>query len=401
MDNQKTIWNKGFITILCVNFCHQMSQQMMNTLVPKYADSLGANAYLIGLVGSVFAIASFLIRPVASPAFDSFSKKKLLQIALFGILLTFLGYAFSPNMTVLLCARFLHGACIGCVAPLSLAIAGDSLPDKEIGRGIGIFTLCQAVGQAVGPYSGLSLSKIIGFQKTFLIGVAIISVGIALSFMLVDKPQKRETYRITLDKIIEPDSIDPAIIQFFVMFAYTCIGSYLAIYGELLSIDRIGLYFSVYAIFLLITRPVSGMMIDRLGYPKVLSTGIICFALSFLIIGFSKTLNGMLLAAIVNSFGYGVCYPTLQSLVISCAEKSKRGVAASTGFLGSDFGMLLGPPLTGLLIDSVTKSSGSRIIAYSYGFRLMTIPILLGLFYFLLSWKRIKYKLDMYTNADR
>ena len=78
MNIESKIWNTTFINILVVNFCHQMGQQMMNTLVPKYANALGANAYTVGLLSSVFAISSLLIRPVSTPAFDSFSKKKLL-----------------------------------------------------------------------------------------------------------------------------------------------------------------------------------------------------------------------------------------------------------------------------------------------------------------------------------
>lgn len=394
-----SIWSKGFIIILLVNFCHQMGQQMMNTLVPKYAYSLGATTYLVGLVSTAFAVSSLVARPFTSPAFDSFSKKKLLIISLAGIFVVFSGYGLSRNYGMIITFRLLHGACVGCVAPLSLAIAGDNLPDESMGSGIGIFSLCQAVGQAIGPNLGLNLSKAIGYPKTFFLGAGVMLLSIILAFFIIEAPRKRDPYKITFDKIIEKDSLHPAVLLFFIMIAYTCIGSYLAIFGDLLGIDNIGLYFSVYAVFLLVSRPLSGKMIDKYGYGKVLIPGLLFFALSFVIIGFSRNLISFLAAAVVNAFGYGVCYPAVQSLSISCANKNKRGAAASTSYLGADCSMLVGPFFAGLLVDSTEKIGLNKIQGYSLMFCLMTVPILIGLLYFLLFRKKIEANIRKNSNS--
>ena len=393
MKKKETMWNPGFIIILLVNFSHQMGQQMMNTLVPKYAYELGANAYQVGLIGTAFAVSALLIRPISSPAFDSFSKKKLLIASVAGIFVAFTSYALSRSYGMLIAARLLHGICVGCVAPLSLAIASDNLPDSVMGSGLGIFSLCQAVGQALGPNMGLSLSQAIGFPFTFAIGAAILFAGTVLACFIKEAPQAREPYRITLDKVVEKDSIHAAVLQFFVMLAYTCIASYLAIYGGVLGIENIGLYYTVYAIFLLVTRPVSGKLIDRLGFDKVLIFGIVCFAASFLIIGASRTLPGFLIAAVVNAFGYGVCYPTLQSMCMSSAPKNRRGAAANTLFLGADCGMMVGPFCAGILVDWLNKANMGEVKAYSTMFCVMTVPIFAGLAYYLIFRRRIQAKI--------
>ena len=397
MSGEK-LWNRQFILILGINFCHQMCQQMMNTLIPQYASSLGAGAYLVGLISSAFAVTSFCIRPVASPAFDSFSKKRLLLIVLAGLLASFVCYSQSRNVQSILLIRLLHGACMGCIAPLTLAMAGDSLPDAKMGQGIGIFTLCQAVGQAVGPSLGISLSKAVGFSRTFLLGAVEIAVGFVLALFLTEEKRQRQSYRIALDKIIAPDAIHPAVILMLQLFAYSCIASYLITYGTEMGIGNIGLFFTVYALFLLVTRPVSGRLVDRCGYLPVLSLGMVGFALSFFIIGNSSTIAGMLAAAVINAFGYGICYPTMQSLVMSCADKNKRGAAASTSFIGADLGMFLGPFTMGLVIDKITADTGSAVMGYTWGFRLMTLPILAGLVYFLLSWQSIRAKIERHSD---
>ena len=377
-----------------------MGQQMMNTLVPKYAYALGATTYLVGLVSTAFAVSSLMARPFTSPAFDSFSKKKLLIASLAGIMIVFTGYGLSKNYGMIIAFRLIHGACVGCVAPLSLAIAGDNLPDEAMGSGIGIFSLCQAVGQAIGPNLGLQMSRSIGYPKTFFLGAGVMLLSIVLALFIVEVPRERDPYRITFDKIVEKDSLHPAVLMFFIMIAYTCIGSYLAIFGELLGIDNIGLYFSVYAVFLLISRPVSGKMIDRFGYAKVLVPGLVFFASSFVIIGQSRTLPSFLIAAVVNAFGYGVCYPAVQSLSISCANKNKRGAAASTSYLGADFSMLVGPFLAGLLVDGTAKAGLDKVQGYSLMFSVMTVPIFFGLVYFLLFKNKIQANIQKNSNRE-
>lgn len=389
MNIESKMWNITFINILVVNFCHQMGQQMMNTLVPKYANALGANAYTVGLLSSVFAISSLLIRPVSTPAFDSFSKKKLLIASIFGIFIVFTMYGLSKSVYMIMAARLLHGICIGCVAPLSLAIASDALPDSKMGRGIGVFSLCQAIGQAVGPNMGLSLSQTIGYSYTFFIGAAIMLIATILSLFLKDMNKPREPYRIAWDKIIEKDALHPAVLLFLTMLPYTCISSYIAIYGGLLGVERIGLYFTVYAVFLLLTRPLGGALIDKYGYKRVLVPSMLCFAASFLIIGSSKNLTGFLIAAAVNAFGYGVIYPSMQSLAMSCTAKNRRGAAGSTSFLGADLSMIVGPALAGLLVDSVNKNTGTSVKGYSVMYFVMIIPIIIGIFYFLIFNKKI------------
>lgn len=371
-----------------------MGQQMMNTLVPKYANALGSSAYLVGLVGTAFGVSSLIARPFTCPAFDSFSKKKLLIFSLAGICAVFTCYGLAKSYAMLITARLFHGVFVGCVAPLTLAIAGDSLPEKSMGSGIGIFSLCQAFGQAVGPNLGLKLSKAIGFNNTFFLGAAIMAISIVLAHFVIEVPREKSPYKIALDKFIEKDSLHPAVLMFCIMIAYTCIGSYLAIFGELLGIENIGLYFTIYAIFLLVSRPVSGKLIDKYGYAKVLIPGLICFALSFVIIGTSRKLPGFLVAAVVNAFGYGVCFPAIQSLGMSCASRNRRGAAASTSFLGSDCSMLVGPALAGLLVDGIAKTNLGEIQGYSVMFCIMIIPILIGLIYFLIFKKKIQANID-------
>mgnify|MGYP002626489779 FL=1 len=76
-----SIWSAAFVTLLVANFFQSMAAFMANTTIPLYIDALGASAGSVGIVVGAFAITALLIRPFSGPAFDSFSRKKLLMAA--------------------------------------------------------------------------------------------------------------------------------------------------------------------------------------------------------------------------------------------------------------------------------------------------------------------------------
>ena len=390
MQKKDTIWNPVFISVFIANFCQQMGQQMMNTLVPKYANSLGVAASTVGLVTSVFAITALAVRPISSPALDSFSKRKLLMAAQLCVFAAFIGYSFSTSISMIVAARIIHGIGAGVTAPLCLALASNSLPDSKLGSGIGIFSLGQAVAQAVGPNIGLSLSEHIGYSKTFLIGAAVLGCACILSFFIKEPPMERPKYKISLDRVIARGAVKPAILMFFLGMAFSCIGSFIAIYGGERGVDNIGLYFTAYAGTMLITRPICGRLVDKYGFDKVLIPGIFCFAGAFFLISIADSLAGFILAGVVGAFGYGVCQPTVQSLCMRCVPKEQRGAAGSTNYIGMDLGALLGPIISGNVVDALLEVKGSSVTAYSKMFRIMTIPMFIALVYLLLVRGSIK-----------
>ncbi|MDD6678136.1 MAG: MFS transporter [Firmicutes bacterium] len=390
MKRKDTIWNPVFTSVFIANVCAQMGQQMMNTLVPKFAHSLGAAASTVGFVSSVFAITALAIRPVSGPAADSFSKKKLLILSNICTVVAFLAYSMSTEVSMVVAARLLHGIGVGMSSPLCLAMASNSLPDSKLGSGVGVFSLGQAVSQAIGPTIGLSLSRAIGYSQTFLVGTAVMAAAIVCAFMIREMPEDRPKFRISLDRIIAKGAIRPSVVMFFLGASYSCLSSFLAIYGGARGVDQIGLFFTAYACTMLVTRPICGKLIDKLGFEKVLVPGIVFFACSFALVSMAKSLPGFILAGVVGACGYGVCQPTVQSLCMRCTPKNQRGAAGNTNYIGMDCGMLFGPTVSGFVVDSLMKSGVQAVDAYSKMYLIMTIPMMIGLAYFLLALKRIK-----------
>ncbi len=388
VQNKETIWNQRFINILIINLIMSIGQYMMNTLIPKYADSLGAAPNVVGVVSGMFAITALLIRPVAGPAMDYFRKGRLLSVAIGLLVVAFIGYGFAKSIPVIIAARLLHGVSIGVAVPLGIAMASNALPESKIASGISAYTLASAMATAIGPAVGLKLSVLIGYNMTFFIIAGLLAVCLILCMRLSSgAPERTEQFRLSLKKIIVPEVLGPTIVIFFITVAYSSINFFIAIYGGMRGIEDIGLFFTAYALCLFVSRPIAGKIADRYGFDKTIIPGIMLFALSFVIISIADSLPLFLLAGALCAFGYGICVPALQALCMTRVPREQRGAAGNTNFIGVDCGNIVGPALAGFMTTNIQKVSGSELLGYVQMYRVMIVPIVIALVVFIIIIK--------------
>ena len=393
-NNGEKIWNPKFTRIAVITAMFNMGHFMMNTLVPKYVDSLGATAVLVGVVSSMFAVTSLAIRPFSGPAMDYYRKNRLMSLALGLVVLAFIGYGFSGSIPLVIISRLIHGMGIGVAAPLSMAMASSALPESKLASGLGIFSLNQAIATAIGPTVGLTLSRTFGYSATFFVVAAFVLISFLLTFQLKSTaPPKKSKFRIQLKRVVVPEVLIPTVITMFITIAFSSINFFVVIYGGLRGVTNIGLYFSAYAVALLASRPISGKIADRFGADKAIIPGLVLFGLSFILLSSADSLYMFLIAGVVNAFGYGICVPLLMALSMQLVPQSKRGAASNTSYIGTDTGYILGPTLAGFVVTSVNASAGSEIAGYETMYLLMIIPVALALTVLLFSRRKLIEKL--------
>lgn len=392
MKSNTSIWSPTFAALLCMNFLMAMGQTTASTVLPLYMRTLGATTSMVGFVSGAFAITAILVRPFVGPAFDSFSKKRLLMAAMVLICIAMASYAVADSTPLVIAGRFVHGLGMGCTGPLGMAMASETLPREHMSSGIGIYTLAQASAQAIGPAFGIWLSGQAGFSATFVVTACCLASSLVVVATFVHDPDRtpRPPYRLSLGRAFDVRAIPLAAVIALLMTAFACVGSFNAIYGGLRGVEGIGLYFTVYAGCLFITRPVFGQLADRLGTTKLVVPGCLCFAASFALLSQAQSLPIFLLAAVVGACGFGVVTPLLQSEVFRRVGDERRGSAANTNYLGMDLGQLLGPWLGGRIVEGLEASGIGEVNAYATMWLVMIAPIAAGLALYLVIGRRPK-----------
>ena len=388
--NKTTIWSPAFAALLCMSFLMAMGQMTASTVLPLYMRSLGAATSLVGFVSGAFAVTAILVRPFVGPAFDSFSKKRLLMAAMVLICVAMASYAVSDSVAAVVVGRFVHGAGMGCTGPLGMAMVSETLPRDRMASGIGVYTLAQASAQAIGPAFGIWLSGVVGFNATFVVtsccmAAALVVVGV---FVRDRADAPRLPYRLSLGRAFDARALPLAGVLALLTTAFACVGSFNAIYGGLRGVSSIGLYFTTYALGLLLTRPLFGRLADRLGTTALVVPGCLCFAGSFCLLSQAASLPMFLLAAAVGACGFGAVTPLLQSEVFKRVGEERRGSAANTNYLGIDVGQLAGPWLGGHAIEAFEAAGLVEVDAYAAMWLAMLAPIAAGLVLYLAVGRR-------------
>ena len=382
---QESIWSRSYLVLMAANFFQSMAAFMSGTTIPLYLDSMGALPSVVGIVVGAFAITALLVRPFAGPAFDSFSRKKLLLGAQSIIAVSLVLYGFSGSVEAMFAARLLHGIGVGCAGPVAMSLVSEYLPASRLASGISIYALAQSFAQVIGPALGLWLIEVVGFSATYFIAAGSIAVSVLGIVTLREKPRERPPYQLKLGRMFAREAIDKAVVLALFSTSFACVGSYLVLYGSQLGIEGMGVYFTVYALCLLGTRPLFGKMADRHGAARVLLVGVLCFAASFVLLSQVRSLGGLLAVAVVGSAGFGACVPLVQSLTLGSVPLERRGAASNTSFTGMDVGMLVGPVMGGFVVELLHPIVGTQVQAYSAMWLVMLVPLAIA-FAIIVRW---------------
>ena len=186
--------------------------------------------------------------------------------------------------------------------------------------------------------------------------------------------------------ILAGETITSALLLCLISISSILYTTYMVPYASELGIGSIGVFFTVYAVVLLFSRPFFGKLSDRLGMGTVIIPSLAVFALSFLAVGLGRSLGMMLLGAVLGALGYGALNPIIQTLCIRTVPPERRGVASNTQYFGMDLGFFLGPLLGGLLYSVFGRYSAMYLLGG-------IAPLVLALVLFLLIWGKLKQRL--------
>ncbi len=371
-----SIWSVPYVILLLANFFQSTAAFMTMATLPLYATVLGASAAMVGVVSSSFALSSLLIRPIAGPAFDSFSRRRMLILSQVIITICMFLYGFVQSLEVLVVVRLFHGIGVGCSGPLAMSMLTEYLPKDKFASGVSIYTLAQSFAQVIGPAAGLTLIDLIGFTWSYILAALSVLIAIIGVIFLKEPSYQKLPYKLRFDRMFAPQVISKAIALMCISTSFACMGSYIVLYGLERGIENLGFYFIVYSFGLVITRPIYGNLADKYGTPRFVAVGVLFFLASYIALSVATGVSGFVIAAILGAFGFGCCAPLLQSFALASVSASHRGAASNTMFTGLDLGSLIGPVIGGFIVEGIYGQTGNMALAYSNLWLYMLIPAL-------------------------
>jgi MFS family permease len=265
----------------------------------------------------------------------------------------------------LIILRVFHGLTFGLAGTAIGTIVVDSVPTTRMSEGIGYFGLTPTISMSLAPMIGLWLVGRFSYSVLFTVVSTMIMLALIFGFAVrnanVHVRAPANSVAGTLSNLIEKTALLPSVVTFFLSLINGAMLFYIVLYAAGLGIRNIGLFFATSSLCMAISRPLSGRWADRGGAGAVILIGLLTLLTGIMVISFSHTLMGFLLAGAFAGLGFGFCIPTLQALAVRHATSDRRGAATGTYFAAFDMGLGLGAILWG----AVAEASGYRLMYFS------------------------------------
>lgn len=399
--SQPALFTRAFVCIALANFALFFSFQLTTVGMPVYLAQLGANEMLVGLTVTLVTAAALLIRPFSGVILDRFGRKGILIVGVVIMLVSTIAYAIFPIVVIVLVLRVFHGLGWGLGSTSTSTIVADIIPRERFAEGMGWYALGGAISSAIAPALSIFLLEQAG--SSFMIFAAALALGIALIFsLLIEDSLKSSAGSSVIDEsklhnnkeassgsavikkgkfdaLIERDAWLPSLGMFLISVGFASVTAFIALYGMEQSVANISLYFVVYALVTILTRPIIGRLADKNGYFVPSIIGILCVLATLLIISISHEILLFCVAGVFAGIGMGTASGMFQTMAVSTVPPQRKGVATSTFLIGLDGGLCVGSAIAGVV---------AGVAGYAGMFAFMGIFPLVTLILFLTCYKK-------------
>ena len=357
---KEKLWTTTFVVNMLLNFIFYLVFYLPTVVIGTMAmERYHASASIAGILSGIFIVGGFIARLWAGNNMKRLGAKKLLYIGtLIYFLLTF-AYFFVHSVVLLLILRLVHGLGFGIAATASGTLAGAIVPSSRRGEGIGYYALSVTLSSAVGPFLSMFLYRTSGFYSLIWLSALLLFIAlVGIFFIHVEKTTDSSNSvdikvhkKFAWSNYFEKEALPISLIAFLIGISYSSILSFMDAYARNIHLsEAASFFFLVYAITVLLSRPITGRVFDGFGDNFVMYPTYLFFALGLLLIGFAHSGWMLLLAAIFIGLGYGSFSPFGQAIAIRNSEAHRLGITTSTFFGFMDMGVGFGPFILGMFM---------------------------------------------------
>ena len=375
-----------FFVAMASAFFLFFSLQAIFPVSPLYIAEVGGSSADNGLATWVFTLAALLTRPLTGILSDRWGRKPILM---FGAVLFSGGpvfHAFASNVPLLLVAKALHGAGLGCFSTANQAFVADLLPSDRYGEGLGVASIGPSLAMVVAPLFGESMVGAFDFRRSFFAFGAIGGLGLLTTFVLPGRGagfvQSSSAEGGSLREALRRQGVRAGSLGMALLgVPFGAFISFLPLLASARGLGGTCLVFAVYALTGALVRPVAGRATDRWGARRVVLLGLLVVGLAMA--GLSAVVGRWALMGLSAIMGIGgaAASAALDAKVQMSVGHSLRGSASALQYLVFDTLVGFGSLGFGFLAEATD---------YGVMYGLVGAVVLLGVLVGGLGWRNIR-----------
>jgi MFS transporter, DHA1 family, tetracycline resistance protein len=337
-------------------------------LLPYFAKTFSASAFVIGLLGTANALAQVVAAPLIGRFSDRFGRRPLLLLGTFAGFACFVMLGLAQSLALIFASRVINGL-LGGNMSLAQAYITDVTDEKARARSLGILGAAFGIGFVVGPALG-------GFLSGFGYAVpALAAAGLALLnflWILFALPEslsaeRRAALAVSARPPITARALFGAMRRPRVGPILTTIFFYNLAFGvftasfSLYALSRLGLsaqstgYILAYVgvILVLVQGVAIGPLTKRYSEPALIVAAVAVVGITLLAWGFVPNVPLLLVVFLPMSFAAGVLGTVLNSSLTKAVSREEVGGTLGISASLMSVTQVVAPVLGGFLLGSL------------------------------------------------
>jgi DHA1 family multidrug resistance protein-like MFS transporter len=322
------------------------------TMVPVYAERLGADYLMLGLMGAAAALGYTVTTLITGVLLDRYEKVRLYAVFNVAIAASMLAFVLARNVSDLITLRLALGFTTGTFWVSSSAIVADLSPPERLTHSIVIYNLSWMSGMVAGPLLGGLISDNLGFTALFTSMALLVAAGAAIvTFSPLGAVRLRgNPGAMKRDK----SPLRPVAWGYVCLFPYAlCCGVYFNIVPG--HLGKVGFTATTIGLLLTLSNAAKGagfLGVERLvrwGTRRSLALISVILAAPLLVFAVTTDMATIALALAVYGLGNGLIEPVILNYIAQRAPAESRGLAMGVYETVFGVGSAISPVAAGLI----------------------------------------------------
>jgi len=362
------------LILFAIVFINLVGFGIIIPLLPFYGEHFDASPDQVTLLMASYSFAQFFSAPLWGRLSDKHGRRPILLISLAGTALGYIWLAGAPNLGSLYLARAWGGIMAGSIS-CAFASMADITSENDRAKGMGLIGAAFGLGFIAGPAIGgiLAGSDIANTNFTLPSLVAAGFSGLALMFATIflkesltlelrsDISSQTSTERWTRLNltISRPEVRITLILTFMAVFVFAALEATFAMWTERTfgwGVAQNGYIFAYTGILSAIVQgTIVGPMSKKWGEPALIQQGFVALLIGLVMIPFSDTLEFLLIAMAIVTYGFSLASPALSSRLSLQVSKRDQGTVLGIGRSASTLARAMGPMGSGYVFAFLGK----------------------------------------------
>jgi multidrug resistance protein len=329
-------------------------------LLPFYAESFGATAFTVGLLGTVFSLMQFIVAPLCGRWSDRIGRRPIIVGGLLASSLAYVALALANSLTLIFAARIIGGIAGGNI-PTAQAYIADITTHENRAKGMGLVGAAFGLGFIVGPALGGVLARF-GHDTPMWCAAALCFGNFLAALFLLPESRHGDRARVTLGRLDlfqrarKHGGLMPLLLVFFLIStAFSGFEATFALFTERrfgFDAERIGWVFAFIGVILAIVNGVLvGRVVPVLGERRLIPLAIALIGVGLALLPAAHTVPALFAVCGALAVGMGFNNPSLTSAISRLSDPAEQGGMLGLAQSLAALGRIVGPAWGGFLFD--------------------------------------------------